>query len=136
MQPARMNLKILLPFKIFAEKTGVSRIVAETREGSFGLLPHRLDCVAALAPGILLYETDAEGEVFVAVDEGVLVKAGPDVLVSVRQALGGMDLGRLRDAVEQEFLSLDEHEQSMRSVMAKLEAGFLRRFAGLQHERT
>jgi len=92
--------------------------------------------VAALAPGILLYETDAEGEVFVAVDEGVLVKAGPDVLVSVRQALGGTDIGRLRDAVEQEFLSLDEHEQSMRSVMAKLEAGFLRRFAGLQHERT
>ncbi len=136
MQPARMNLKVLLPFKIFAEKTGVSRIVAETREGSFGLLPHRLDCVAALAPGILLYETDTEGEVFLAVDEGVLVKAGPDVLVSVRQALGGTDLGRLRDAVEQEFLSLDEHEQSMRSVMAKLEAGFLRRFAGLQHERT
>ncbi len=136
MQPARMNLKVLLPFKIFAEKTGVSRIVAETREGSFGLLPHRLDCVAALAPGILLYETDTEGEVFLAVDEGVLVKAGPDVLVSVRQALGGTDLGRLRDAVEQEFLGLDEHEQSMRSVMAKLEAGFLRRFAGLQHERT
>ena len=26
-----MNLKVLLPFQIFAEKTGVSRIVAETR---------------------------------------------------------------------------------------------------------
>ena len=73
---APMNLKILLPFQVFAEKTGVSRIVAETREGSFGLLPHRLDCVAALAPGILTYETDAEGEVYVAVDEGVLVKTG------------------------------------------------------------
>ena len=58
MPPAPMNLKVLLPFQIFAEKTGVSRIVAETREGSFGLLPHRLDCVAALAPGILTYETD------------------------------------------------------------------------------
>ena len=86
MPPTLMNLKILLPFQIFAEKTGVSRIVAETREGSFGLLPHRLDCVAALAPGILIYETEAEGEVFVAVDEGVLVKTGPDVLVSVRRA--------------------------------------------------
>jgi F-type H+-transporting ATPase subunit epsilon len=62
----------------------VSRIVAETREGSFGLLPHRLDCVAALAPGILIYETEAEGEVYLAVDEGVLVKTGLDVLVSVR----------------------------------------------------
>jgi F-type H+-transporting ATPase subunit epsilon len=129
-----MNLKVLLPFQIFAEKTGVSRIVAETREGSFGLLPHRLDCVAALSPGILVYETDAEGEVFVAVDEGVLVKAGYNVLVSVRRAMGGTDLGQLRTAVEQEFLTLDEREQGVRSVMAKLEAGFLRRFASFQHE--
>ena len=129
-----MNLKVLLPFQIFADKTDVSRIVAETREGSFGLLPHRLDCVAALTPGILTYETEADGEVFVAVDEGVLVKAGPDVLVSVRRALGGTDLGQLRDTVEREFLTLDEHEQSVRSVMAKMETGFLRRFATLQHE--
>jgi len=129
-----MNLKILLPFQIFAEKTGVLRIVAETREGSFGLLPHRLDCVAALEPGILIYETDEEGEVYVAVDKGVLVKTGPDVLVSVRRALDGTDLGQLRATVEQEFLILDEHEQSMRLVMTKLEAGFLRRFASFQHE--
>ena len=134
MPPQRISLKVLLPFEVFAEKSGVSRVVAETREGSFGLLPHRLDCVAALAPGILTYETDEDGEVFVAVDEGVLVKAGPNVLVSVRRALGGADLGQLRAVVEQEFLTLDEHEQSMRSVMAKLEAGFLRRFASFQHE--
>ncbi|MGR8997459.1 MAG: F0F1 ATP synthase subunit epsilon [Gammaproteobacteria bacterium] len=129
-----MNLKILLPFQIFAEKTSVLRIVAETQKGSFGLLPQRLDCVAALSPGILIYETDAEGEVCVAVDEGMLVKTGPDVLVSVRRALGGTDLGQLRDAVEQEFLNLDEYERSVRLVMAKLETGFLRRFASFQHE--
>src|ERR1700733_11194071 len=113
-QPTRMHLKILVPFGIFAEKTGVARIVAETREGSFGLLPHRLDCVAALAPGILIYETEAGGETYVAVDEGVLVKTGPDVLVSVRRAMGGADFGQLRDAVEKEFLTLDEHEQNAR----------------------
>jgi F-type H+-transporting ATPase subunit epsilon len=129
-----MNLKILLPFQIFAAKTGVSRIVAETPEGSFGLLPHRRDCVAALAPGILTYETESDGEVFVAVDEGVLVKTGPDVAVSVRRAMGGTDLGQLREAVEREFLILDEHERSVRSAMAKLETGFLRRLARLQHE--
>jgi F-type H+-transporting ATPase subunit epsilon len=128
-----MNLKVLLPFQIFAEKTDVSRIVVETRSGSFGLLPHRLDCVAALAPGILTYETEADGEVFVAVDEGVLVKTGAEVLVSVRRALGGGDLGQLRDLVKQEFLTLDEQEQSVRAVTAKLESGFLRRFAALQH---
>ena len=129
-----MNLKVLLPFQIFADKRGVSRIVVETREGSFGLLPHRLDCVAALAPGILIYETEADGEVCAAVDEGVLVKTGQDVLVSVRRAIGGTDLGQLRTAVEKEFLTLDEHEKSVRLVTAKLETGFLRRFATFQHE--
>ncbi|MBK8752663.1 MAG: F0F1 ATP synthase subunit epsilon [Candidatus Competibacteraceae bacterium] len=129
-----MNLKVLLPFQIFAEKTDVSRIVAETHQGSFGLLPHRLDCVAALAPGILIYETAAEGEVYLAVDEGVLVKTGPEVRVSVRRALGGTDLGQLRKAVEREFLTLDEHEQNVRSVMAKMESGFIRRLAEFQHD--
>jgi F-type H+-transporting ATPase subunit epsilon len=129
-----MTLKILLPFQVFADKTGVSRVVAETRQGSFGLLPHRLDCVAALAPGILTYATEADGEIFVAVDEGVLLKTGLDVLVSVRRALGGKNLGELREAVTREFLAVDEHEQNVRTVMAKIETGFLRRFASLRHE--
>ena len=132
MAATSMNLKLLLPFQIFAEVSGVSRLVAETRGGSFGLLPQRLDCVAALTPGILIYETAADGEVFVAVDEGVLVKTGDQVLISVRRALRGSDLAQLREAVEQEFLTLDENEQGVRSLMAKLESGFLRRFATFQ----
>ncbi len=130
----KVNLKVLLPFQIFAEKSGVTRMVVETSDGSFGLLPNRLDCVAALAPGILIYESEAEGERFVAVDEGVLVKTGADVLVSVRRAISGTDLAHLREEVEKEFLTLDEHEQSTRTVMAKLETGFLRRFATFQNE--
>ena len=95
MQMELMHLKILLPFEIFAEKNGVSRIVAEGGGGSFGLLPHRLDCVASLVPGILIYENEGEREVYVAVDEGVLVKTGLDVFVSVHNAIGGTDLGQL-----------------------------------------
>ncbi len=129
-----MNLKILLPFRVFAEKTGVARMVAEARTGSFGLLPHRRDCVAALVPGIFCYQTETEPEVFVAVDEGVLVKTGADVLVSVRRAIAGTDLGQLRAAVEKEFLTLDANEQSVRTAVAKLESGFLRRLANFNHE--
>ena len=134
MNSTLMNLKILLPFQIFAEKKGVSRIVAETREGSFGLLPHRLDCVAALVPGIFIYETEEGGEVYVAVDEGMLVKTGQEVLVSVRNAIVGMDLNQLRAAVENEFLIMDESEQRMRSVMAKLESGFVRRLVEFHND--
>ncbi|MFZ0933082.1 MAG: F0F1 ATP synthase subunit epsilon [Bryobacteraceae bacterium] len=133
-QPALMNLKVLLPFQVFADLSGVSRIVAENLDGSFGLLPHRLDCVAALAPGILTYQREGEAEVYVAVDEGVLVKTGLDVLVSVRNAIGGTDLGQLQEAVKREFLDLNEREQSVRSVMAKMESDFIGRLAKLHHE--
>lgn len=134
MPASPMNLKILVPFAIFAEKTGVSRIVAETQRGSFGLLPHRLDCVAALTPGILTYEIGTEGDVYVAVDDGVLVKTGADVLVSVRRAFSGADLQRLRLAVEQNFVKLGDRDKRMRSVMAKLEAGLLHRLVAFRHE--
>ena len=110
------------------------RIVAQTLQGSFGLLPHRLDCTAALAPGILTYETEADGEVFLAVDQGVLVKAGMDVLVSVRNAIGGTSLDKLHEAVKQEFLNLDEQEKSVRSVLAKMESGFIRRLMEIQRD--
>ena len=126
-----MNLKVLLPFEVFTEEGGVSRIVAETCDGSFGLLPHRLDCVAALSPGILTYETAAGADTYLAIDQGVLVKTGDDVLVSVRRAFRGTELGRLKEQVETQFRTLDETEKAMRGVMTKLEAGFLRRFASM-----
>jgi F-type H+-transporting ATPase subunit epsilon len=129
-----MNLKILLPFGIFAEQPSVKRIVAETPQGSFGLLPNRLDCVGALVPGILTYETESGGEQYVAIDQGILVKAGAEVLVSVRKAIGGMELGKLHEAVAQEFLELDEREKAVRSVLAKMESGFIRQFQKLQQK--
>lgn len=129
-----MNLKVLQPFDVFVEKTGVSRIVAETPAGSFGLLPHRLDCVAALSPGILVYETAEDGEAYVAVDEGVLVKSGLDVLVSVRNAIGGADLGRLREAVQRQFLDRSEREQNVRSTLAQMESDLIRRLAAFHHD--
>jgi len=133
MPSKNMTLKILLPFDVYAEKSDVIRIVAETPQGSYGLLPNRLDCVAALAPGIFTYETEADGEVFIAVDEGVMVKTGSDVLVSVRRAMEGANLGQLRAEVEKEFLVLDEREKNVRLVSARMEDDLIRRLAGLRH---
>lgn len=118
-----MTLKILLPFRVFIEITNVSRIVIETSKGFYGLLPHRLDCVASLVPGILTYESDREH--YIAIDEGIMIKAGNEVLVSVRQAIGGADLGKLHESVEKEFLQLDESEQNIRSVISKLETSLM-----------
>jgi len=134
MTPSLMTLKVLLPFQVFTELDRVTQIVAETREGAFGLLPHRLDCVAALVPSIFIVETEGQGEVYLAVDEGVLVKTGQQVIVSVRNAIRGTELNELRDAVEQQILTLDEHERSVRSVLARMESGFIRRLADFSHD--
>lgn len=128
-----MTLEILLPFQVFSTTHGVARIVAETAQGSFGLLPHRLDCVMALPPGILLFEAGDQAEVCVAVDAGVLVKTGANVRVSVRRALGGTDLVHLHHTVQHEFLVESDDDRSLRAVMAELEAGFLRRLGSLGH---
>jgi F-type H+-transporting ATPase subunit epsilon len=124
-----MKLKILLPFQVFAQIDDVTRIVVETKQGSCGLLPQRLDCVAALSAGILTYQSASQGEIYLAVDEGIMVKTGREVRVSVRNAIGGMSLGQLRAAVAQQFVNLDEGEKQVRAVLTKLESGFVRRFA-------
>lgn len=129
-----MRLKVLLPFRVFADEAGVSRIVAETHDGSFGLLPQRRDCVAALVPGILTYQSDTDGEVFIAIDEGLLTKIGKEVWVVVRRATRGTDLERLREAVQRDYLTLDEIQQSAREATRKLESNFVNRFARFKND--
>jgi F-type H+-transporting ATPase subunit epsilon len=127
-----VRLRILLPFGVFASVADVTSIVVTTPTGSFGLLPHRLDCAAVLSPGLLSYSTAGTSEVHLAIDAGVLVKTGAEVVVCVRHAIAGADLGNLRRAVEQQFLVLSEQEKSTRTTLARLEGGLLRGFAELQ----
>ncbi len=129
-----MDLKIVLPFRVFVEIKNVTRIVLETSEGFYGLLPQRLDCVAALVPGIFTYETEKEGDNYIAIDEGVLIKAGSQVMVAVRNAIGGADLGKLQELIEKQFMNLDEKEKNVRSVMAKMESGFIQRLEKFHKE--
>ncbi|MEP7278598.1 MAG: F0F1 ATP synthase subunit epsilon [Bacteroidota bacterium] len=132
MEKTSMELKILLPFKIFADIKNVSSIVMETSEGAYGLLPQRLDCVAALVPGIFTYETDGTAH-YIAVDEGVMIKAGLQVLVSVRNAIGGADLGKLGELVKKDFDTKDKNQKQAITVIAKLERGFIYSFDKLRN---
>ena len=119
----------MLPSEVFASEHDVSRVVAETSAGSYGLLPHRLDCVAVLVPGVLVFSTVTGEEVFIAVDEGVLVKTGLDVVVAVRRAVRGVDLATLRELVTRQFIHQDAEGLQLRSAMARAESGFMRGLA-------
>lgn len=125
-----MRLKVLLPTEILIDRE-VTKVTAEAENGSFCLLPRHIDFVAALVPGILLFESAGGKEEYLAVDEGILVKAGQEVLISTRNAVQASQLGILRQTVEERFLVLDDREKMARSAAAKLEADLVRRFMEL-----
>lgn len=126
-----MKLRVFTPTAVFLESQ-VDRVVATAENGSFCLLPRHIDFVASLVPSLLRFEeSDGPGPRFVAIDEGVLVKCGEDVLVSTARAAGGTDLALLERTVSEEFRQHDESERSARSAIARLEAGALRWFAEL-----
>jgi len=122
-----VNLKILLPSEVLLD-IEVVEIVAEGQNGSFGLLPRHVSFVSALVPGILYFRTRDGGEEYLAVDQGILVKRGDAVLVSVRNAVRGPELSQLKQTIRERFEVLDEKEKKARSATARIEAGIVRRF--------
>lgn len=129
-----MKLKVMIPFEILLEKEGMTRLVAETTKGSFGLLPLRLDCTALLVPGIVSYEAQGEEEKYIAVDEGILIKTGSEVVLSVRRALVGYPLGELKKMLEKEWNKKKERDSGTSHIFSKLENTFIRRIVELHHE--
>jgi F-type H+-transporting ATPase subunit epsilon len=126
-----MRLKVVLPTDIVIDKE-VIKVIAEAENGSFCLLPRHIGFVSVLVPGLLSYVCPGGQEEFVAVDKGILVKCGADVVVSTGQALAGADLGMLKMAIEKKFNLMDERQKKANSAVAKLEANLVRRFLELE----
>jgi F-type H+-transporting ATPase subunit epsilon len=121
----------MTPTRIVADESA-SKITAEALNGSFCLLPRHIDFLAALVPGILFFENRDGQETFVAVDGGVLVKCADEVSVSTRMAVTGRELESLRQTLDQEMLRKDERQRRTRTVLARLETSFARRFMEME----
>lgn len=128
-----MNLRIMLPSEVFIQEK-VTKVVAEAQNGLFCLLEHHVDFTASLAPGLFSYETMDGQESLLAMDVGVLIKKGPDVIVSTRNAVRGPDLGQLKQVVEEQYQELDDREKKARAAAARLEADLVRRFMEMNEE--
>ena len=122
-----MKIKIILPFEILLEKSDITRLNVETTEGSIGFLPNRLDCIAFLVPGIIVYQAIGEKERYVATHQGILVKEGSLISISVRNGIMGDDLVRLQDIANKEFAKRESEEEGFTSTLRKLESIFLHR---------
>jgi F-type H+-transporting ATPase subunit epsilon len=130
-----MKLKIFLPTRVLLERK-IEKIRAEAENGYFSLLPHHIDFVTALVPGVLSFETGGGKEEYVGLNGGILVKAGLTVSVSSPQAVYGPGLGDISGIIDREFREMDDQEKKSRAAAARLEADLVRRFMEVGHEST
>jgi F-type H+-transporting ATPase subunit epsilon len=126
-----VRLRVLVPTGVIVDEP-VRKVVAEAVDGELGVYGRHVDFVAPLVAGILSYESGEGEERFLAVDEGIFVKCGSEVLVSSKDAVRGPHLGRLRQTVEEEYRRLNTEQKKVRSAVAKLEADLARRFLELE----
>jgi F-type H+-transporting ATPase subunit epsilon len=121
-----MRLTVWLPTEILMREE-VVRIRAEAENGWFGMLPKHIDFVTALVPSVLIFQAQDKPEEYLAIDHGILVKCGPEVSVSTRNAVRGTNLEQLRKSVEEQFVAQEEREKKALAFEAKLEADLVRR---------
>jgi F-type H+-transporting ATPase subunit epsilon len=121
-----VKLTVWLPSEVLLEEE-VVRIQAQAENGWFGILPKHVDTVTSLVPSVLVFQKPGQAEEYLAVDHGILVKCGPDVRVSTRNAVRGTSLEELKGQVERQFREREELEKKARAFEAKLETDLVRR---------
>ena len=120
-----MRLTVWLPTEILMQEE-VTRIKAEAPNGWFGLLPRHIDFVTVLVPSVLAFVRPGGTEEYLAIDQGILVKCGPEVSVSTRAAVRGTNLEQLKRDVEARFQAEGEREKKAFASEVKLEADLVR----------
>lgn len=133
MSSSMIHLKIMTPEQIIADRK-VDKIIADGQNGFFCLKPRHVDFTSALRAGIFYYYIGEE-EFFTAIDSGILVKCGKEVLVSALNAISGKDLKELEELVKQKFIEVEETEQASVMALRNLEAELVQHFVDLEKNR-
>lgn len=129
-----IDLKILLPERTFLNKE-IRKIMAEAENGWFCLRPKHVDFTTSLVPGILILTTPEGKDIFLAIDEGILVKYGKNVIIATKNAIEGNNLGELKNRVQETFFKTEEKEKEAEIALSKLEVEFIKSFLSLEaHE--
>lgn len=124
-----MRIKLILPYKTILDKK-VEKITAPGSNGDFQILPKHIDGTWSLKPGILTL-TDHDTDFYYAINQGLVVKQGSIVYISIFQAIAGESLEELSQTVAESLQILDERERKAREVLIKLETDTIKRFMEL-----
>ena len=126
-----MRLTVWLPTEVFMQEE-VTRIKAEAPDGWFGMLPKHIDFVTVLVPSVLTFVPSGGHAEYLAIDQGILVKCGPEVSISTHVAVRGTSLEQLKRDVEARFVAEEERKKKTLASELKLEADLVRRLLELE----
>jgi F-type H+-transporting ATPase subunit epsilon len=126
-----MTVTLLLPAGTLFDGAA-TRLTAVAPNGGFGIWPNHVDFVTAIVPSVLTVWLEGGSQEYFGLDEGLLIKRGHQVTVSVRRGVRGDDLDSLHETVATGFLQMDEDERQARAALSRLEANMVRRFSELQ----
>lgn len=112
----------------------VKKVILETLDGYYTLLPKHIDFVSALGGSIVSYVAENETkEKYIACHPGIVVKKGEVVTITVQSAVLGDNLTELEDVVRKYFKQNNEQRKELNTAMARLELGLIRGFGRLNN---
>jgi F-type H+-transporting ATPase subunit epsilon len=129
-----MELVVCSPLGVVL-KTKIKKVTFETLNGYHTLLPRHVDFVSALTPSIVRYTDEENSDKFVACHQGIVVKKGSNVTISVQNAVMGNTLDELQQTILVDFKKNEENRKELNLAMVRLETGLMRGFSKLNGER-
>lgn len=129
---ATLTLQVRTPDGLLVDQA-VRAVVAEDRDGWFGIRPGRTDMVASLPPGLTIFRDDS-AERYIASSGGLLELSGGVCRVMLRDAELCDDLDEVSDRLAEARQRRKQRSETYRGVFEELEREALRRFALRTHE--
>ena len=126
-----MLLTVLTPLGVVL-KTKALKVTMETLNGYYTLLPKHVDFISALGPNIVQYYDENSNEKYVACHNGIVVKKGSSVTISVQDAILGDKLDELEVSLAKAYKQNEEKRKELNTAMARLELGIVRGFGRLR----
>ena len=120
-----MTLQVFVP----SETHGFYDLEAVDVESDIGrltLLPHHVDCAAALHAGLVRIRAAGGEEHYLGTDGGTLVKMGDQVMVSTPRAVVGRALGEIHEELAERRRRRMKREKEAQKALARLEVELAR----------
>lgn len=120
-----INLKVYTPAKLFLSET-INSITIQGREGNFTILPRHVDYITSFGDSIIIYKTLDNTLAYLAVNQGVLVKIGRELELSVFSAEQANSLEELKIKIKDlnekisSFLNQDKNLNNSLKLMEVL----------------